>query len=124
MAYWDIHVDGRCGDSPLGLVKLLLTIASWPWEVLASLATIGVLTLFRQVYQIFSYMDEAKKIHEEVKNLPAQMESLRSDLTAFTARFDDIVKFAANAAKDALQRQRETLDIQPELARLFSLAKS
>ena len=106
------------GTASDGLIKLLIIIASWPWEVLALLAIFGVLTLFWQVYQIFRYMDDAKTIHNELRNLPMQMMTLQSELSAFTSRFDELVSFASNTAKEAFDCQRAVDDIMPDLKRL------
>lgn len=117
-------VTADAKSAPEGLLNLVSLIASAdPW-ILGGLAAAAVAVQFWLAYQAVSFADEARTLHDELNTLPRQVETLRQDVNRFTAKFDDIVKIATNTAKAAVQRQRETAEIKPELERLFDMQQA
>jgi hypothetical protein len=117
-------VTADAKSAPAGLIDLLVLIASAdPW-ILGTLAVAAIGLQFWMTYQVVRTTDAAKILHEDLKHLPMRMTSLESSFREFTSKFDDVVRFASNTAKAAIQRQRETADIEPELARLFDIQQS
>lgn len=114
-------VTADAKSAPEGLINLITLIASAnPW-ILGVLAVLGIAVQLWMAYQVVRFTDEARELHGDLKNLPMRMTSLESSFQEFTGKFDDLVRFASNTAKAAIQRQRETADIEPELARLFDM---